>query len=354
MTDVPPAVRSKALAVGAEQWLDDLPDLIADLERDWSISVGRPYGDPTEAFVAEATLADGTPAVLKLVIPRDGNHAANEATVLRIAGGDGCVRMLREDLPRGALLLERLGRSLAELGLPLTERLEILCATASRVWRQVPDRGLPSGADKAAGLAGYIPRAWDELGRPCSERAVDYALACAAERGKAHDDERAVLVHGDVHQWNTLEAAGGYKLVDPDGLLAEAECDLGVLMREDPEDLLHGDPRERARWLARRCGLDAHAIWQWGAVERVATGLVLTTIGLQPVAAQMLAVADRILLRRSAAPDGCSYRGSDPKIEPLLGARQLPAAGCAVGSGAGGRESLRSGRVRLSGGCGGL
>jgi streptomycin 6-kinase len=324
VTDVPPAVRSKALAAGAEQWLNDLPELIADLERDWSISVGRPYGDPTEAFVAEAALDDGTLAVLKLVIPRAGDHAAHETAVLRLTGGDGCVRMLREDVPRGALLLERLGRSLAELGLPFAERLEILCATASRVWRPVParampggagpdrglwggadpDRGLPSGAgldwglpngaDKAAGLASYIPRAWEELGRPCSERAVEYALACAAERGKAHDDERAVLVHGDVHQWNTLEAPGGYKLVDPDGLLAEAECDLGVLMREDPEELLHDDPYERARWLAWRCGLDAHAIWQWGVADRVATGLVLTGIGLQPVASQMLAVADRI------------------------------------------------------------
>src|ERR1700677_553051 len=46
--------------------------------------------------------------------------------------------------------------------------------------------------------------------------------------------------------------------------------------------------------------------------------------------------------------------GSDPKIDPLLGARQLPAAGCAVGSGAGGRESLRFGRVRFARGWGGL
>jgi streptomycin 6-kinase len=45
-------------------------------------------------------------------------------------------------------------------------------------------------------------------------------------------------VHGDVHQWNALEAPAdveqGFKLVDPDGLLAEAEYDLGVIMREDP------------------------------------------------------------------------------------------------------------------------
>ena len=46
---------------------------------------------------------------------------------------------------------------------------------------------------------------WEELDRPCSERAVDHALACAAHRIEANDDERAVLVHGDVHQWNALE-----------------------------------------------------------------------------------------------------------------------------------------------------
>jgi streptomycin 6-kinase len=30
------------------------------------------------------------------------------------------------------------------------------------------------------------------------------------------------LVHGDVHQLNALESDSGFKLVDPDGLLAEA------------------------------------------------------------------------------------------------------------------------------------
>lgn len=112
--------------------------------------------------------------------------------------------------------------------------------------------------------------------------------------GSAHRDERALLVHGDIHQWNALEAAEGFKLVDPDGLLAEPEYDLGIIMREDPLDLVEGDPPDRARWLAARTNLDATAIWEWGVVERVSTGLLGTRVGLQPVAAQMLAAADRI------------------------------------------------------------
>jgi streptomycin 6-kinase len=97
-----------------------------------------------------------------------------------------------------------------------------------------------------------------------------------------------------VRQWNALRSPDGFKLVDPDGYLAEPEYDLGVLMREDPAELLAGDPRDRSRWLARRCGLDETAIWEWGVVSRVETGLVGTQVSLQPVASQMLKVADRV------------------------------------------------------------
>src|SRR5262249_34088322 len=78
--------------------------------RRWSgtgrFAVGRPYGDATEALVAEATLLDGTPAVLKLLLG-PAEAARPELTVLRLVGGDGCARLLRADDARGALLLER-------------------------------------------------------------------------------------------------------------------------------------------------------------------------------------------------------------------------------------------------------
>ncbi|MDX6319651.1 MAG: streptomycin 6-kinase, partial [Nocardioidaceae bacterium] len=97
---VPEIVRRKALNAGAERWLDDLPDLVAGLERDWSITVGSTFGDSTEAYVAEATTDMGEPAVLKLIVPRDGEAAGNEITALRLADADGCVRLLRHDRDR--------------------------------------------------------------------------------------------------------------------------------------------------------------------------------------------------------------------------------------------------------------
>jgi streptomycin 6-kinase len=299
MIELPAVVRNVAVAAGAEDWIEDLPDLVARLEREWSIVVGRVYQDATEALVAEAIDADGAPAVLKLIVPRHGDAVDHEITALRLANGVGCVRLLRADVARGALLLERLGRSLAELALPLVRRHEILCATAARLWRPAPGCALPTGADKGRWLVDFITTTWVELDRPCSERAVDDALTCAARRIAHHDDSRAVLVHGDVHQWNTLEADGGFKLVDPDGLLAEAEYDMGIVMREDPLELRAGDPHDRARWLARRCGLDAAAIWEWGVVERVSTGLLCTKDQMQPAGREMLDVADHVALAQT-------------------------------------------------------
>ncbi|HEY3902826.1 MAG TPA: aminoglycoside phosphotransferase family protein [Streptosporangiaceae bacterium] len=294
--EIPAEVLGKARVHGAEQWISDLPDLIASLERDWSIQAGQAYPGSTEALVTRATLADGTPAVLKLCVPYRGETPERQAAVLRLVNGEGCAKLLRDDPARGAMLLERLGRPMSALDLPIEQRHELLCAAAERIWRPAPqDCGLRDGASTGHWLVDYITATWEELDRPCSEQAVDYALDCAARRAAAHDDERAVLLHGDLHQWNALEAGDGtFKLVDPDGVLAEAEYELSVIMREDPVELMTGDPRDRARWLARRCGLDATAIWEWGVVERVSTGLLCTNIGLQPVGRQMLAAAEHI------------------------------------------------------------
>ena len=294
MISIPEVLRNHAVAAGAERWLGDLAVLVNHLEQQWDIAVGRPLAGATEAYVAGVTTSAGQPVVLKVLLPLSGSRARHEITALRLADGQGCVALLRDDPDLGALLLERLGPSLFELGVPIARRHEILCDTAARLWRPAPGCGLPTGADRARRLAASVTESWENLNHPCSEQAIDYALACARRRATAHDDERAVLVHGDVHQLNALQAGPEFKLVDPDGLLAEPECDLGTVMRGDPVELLQGDPQERARRLGARAGLDATAIWEWGVIERVASGLHCTEIDLQPLGRQTLAAADAV------------------------------------------------------------
>ena len=177
------------------------------------------------------------------------------------------------------MLLERLGPNLDELGTPLPEMLRRIATTLRSFWRPVDaDCGLPSGADKAAWQAAFITRTWDDLGRPCDRDVIDRAVRYCDERAGALDPATAVLVHGDAHGWNTLDAGpDGCKFVDPEGVRSEPAHDLGVPMREYNPPLLAGDTarlvRERADVLASLCDVDAEPIWQWGFIERVSTGL---------------------------------------------------------------------------------
>jgi hypothetical protein len=49
-----------------------------------------------------------------------------------------------------------------------------------------------------------------------------------------------------------------FALVDPDGLIVEPDMTLGVILREDPVELLAEGAWLPAHCLARRCGLDVH------------------------------------------------------------------------------------------------
>ena len=292
--DVPDTVRNYALAEGYEVWLDDLPALVQSLAHDWSLTVGATLRGGHAAFVAEATTSSGTRAVLKVAVPGGGQQLRREAAVLRLADGVGCAQLLRHDLDRDVLLLERLGSAMYEVIADPALRHDTLCDLATRLWRPVgEDTDLPTGADRAHGYAERLPRLWQLTGRPCSRATLDDAIQCAERRCRAHDDRTAVLVHGDVHDANALTAGTGtFKLIDPDGVRAEPACDLGTILRCNPD--VDDDLRTRAERLALRTGVDATAIWEWGTIYRVIGGLHSRRVGFQPFGNQLLAHADQL------------------------------------------------------------
>jgi streptomycin 6-kinase len=292
--DVPDEVRSKVVADGNAAWLDELPSVVESLAQDWSLTIGATLRGGHAALVVEAALADGTSAVLKVGVPGTRRELGFEAAALRLADGDGCASLLRDDLDRDAFLLERLGAALYDVVPDPATRHDMLCDVAARLWRPVgPDVDLPTGADMARRYADLLPQLWEETGRPCSQETVEDALECMNRRRRAHDDRCAVLVHGDLHDLNALQAADGtFKLVDPGGLRAEPACDLGTIVRCNPDS--DDDLRARAQRLAARTGVDATAIWEWGTIHRVISGLYSRSIGFQPFGDLLLAEADRI------------------------------------------------------------
>jgi streptomycin 6-kinase len=281
---VPALVRQRAMRNGAagQRWLAELPDRAAALVDRWQLELGRPLGGGTASYVTAATDSAGNACVLKVAMPLamdDEEAFTRSVRVHELAGGRGCAALLAHDESESAMLLERLGPNLHELGLALPRLLEAIARTLRSFWRRATtDVALPTGAQKAAWLARHITTEWDRMGRPCEQRVIDRAVAYCDERAAAFDPSRAVLVHGDAHGWNTLDAGhGSYKLVDPEGLWSEPEHDLSVAMREYNVPLLRGDTarlvRERAEVLAGLCDVDPRAIWEWGFIERVSTGL---------------------------------------------------------------------------------
>lgn len=306
--EVQPLVRQKVHSLGAlgERWLTELPGLLGDLERRWSIEAGSSLPGGTTSYVARARTRDGLDAVLKVALPSADFTA--QVRTLRLAEGRGYARLLADDLDRHAMLQEALGPSMDRLGLAPRQQMETLCVMLRSAWR-VPHAVGPTvdpAPEKARALGETVGRLWEGLGRPCSERVVTRALACAERRAAAFDPDRCVVVHGDPHPGNALRvtvpragAEPGFVFVDPDGFLADPAYDLGVVLRDWCAELRGRDEatacdllRSYCELLADRTGVGERAIWEWGFLERVSTGLYMLDFGAEELGRPFLDTAE--------------------------------------------------------------
>lgn len=299
-----PLTRAKVGSLGAagEGWLADLPSLLGELAERWQLEVGRPLPGGSASYVLSVTRPDGGPAVLKVAIDDEG--LAEQVDTLRRADGRGYVRLLGYDPVRKALLLEALGDSLEQSGLPPETRLDLLADTLALAWLTPPPGA--ADADKAGRLAASIDAWWKQFDRPCSAAVHRQALDFA-ERRRA-DPGEPVVVHGDPHPGNLLRvreprpgAETGWCFVDPDGFVCDRAYDLGVVLRDWTGQLDGPDAkatlRTYARRLAERTSAPERAIWEWGFVERVSTGLYLKSFGADGLADRFLTSAEALVGR---------------------------------------------------------
>jgi streptomycin 6-kinase len=264
--------------------LDGLPELLGDLVDRWSLTLGEVYGEGLGVPVV-AVHADGMPAVLK--VDRVGPRFTAQVAALEEGHGRGYAAVLASDAARGAVLLERLGESLASSGLAPSAQVDHLAAALRLAW-EVPvslAAEVTPGEDKAAELAGIVRRFRQEDDLDRWGAALDRAHELACHLSATRDPDRDVLCHGDPHAGNALQGKGipRYKLVDPDGFRCEPEYDVGVTVRDFSREILairdHPAARTRHDLLCQRAadltGTDVDRVGQWAFVERVTTGLYL-------------------------------------------------------------------------------
>lgn len=305
---LPDAVRSKVESLGAPgaAWLAALPEVLTELAQQWQLELGAPAGGGTSSYVVRATTADGLDAVVKVSLPDP--TFGRQARTLIAAEGQGYVRLLAYDAERSAVLLEALGPTLAETDRSPEGQIEIMCDLLLAAWRSpVPEDG--AAYDKAASLHRLVSRLAARPGSPMPAHAVDRALEYAECRSAAFDPPRCVVVHGDPAPQNTLRtraprlgAPGGFVFVDPDGFVGDPAYDLGVVLRGWGEQLLAADagqaPAAAWRWcrlIAGRADADEQAVWEWGFLERVSTGLYAWSFGAHDLARPFIKSAGALI-----------------------------------------------------------
>ena len=87
--------------------------------------------------------------------------------------------------------------------------------------------------------------------------------------------------------------------MDPDGFRGDPAYDAGVVLRDWCSHLTGPDARSRLEgWcdlVAERTGTDRDRVWAWAFLERVSTGLYVTSFGAERVGRPFLATAAHLL-----------------------------------------------------------
>lgn len=292
--------RAKAAGTLGENWLSGLDVLVDALSAAWKIRIGNVLQGGSHALVCDAVTENGTACILKIELPDTTEEEyLYGIRVLELANGNGYPKLYAFDLSRRACLLEKLGQPMRSLPLTAEMQMKRICAALPKTWSIRTDgEKLRSGAESLDWFESFIPQAWAQLGRPCSAYVIRYALQMLAQRKEKQNPAEYVLVHGDAHNNNMLQVPGmsdEFKLIDPDGLIFEKAYDLGVLMREWPEEYrtdASAAGRRRAAFLHSLTGVEEKAIREWGFLQMTATALLLLQIGDRSLGMEMLRIAE--------------------------------------------------------------
>jgi streptomycin 6-kinase len=240
-------------------WLRRLPAVVGDLATRWSLEIHPPFDgtDGGAAWVAPATRADGSAAVLKLGMPHmEGEH---EIAGLRFWSADPTVQLLEHDESLGAMLLERCepGTSLRDLFEPAQDI--IIAALLRRLWRK-PPRNAPF-RDLDVMTSHWHDATFADAERWPDAPLVRAGLQCFQELIRT--TTTSVLLATDLHAGNVLRAQREpWLVIDPKPFLGDPAYDATQHLLNCRTRLL-AEPEEIIRRFAELLGVDHERVRLW-------------------------------------------------------------------------------------------
>lgn len=239
-----------------------------DCTRRWSVGVARIHQTDTSliAFGTHRSM----PVVLKVV--RFRGEEWNAGRLLVALRGRGAVPVLQHE--PGALLMPQLtpGHDLAGLTVAGRdgEATHVIAGLIERLTAaDAPTLdALPRAVDWLPGFQRYRDRAVGIFAAEVVDRAEStFRDLCAPQRA-VH------VLHADLHHYNVLfDDALGWTVIDPQGIAAEREFDLGASLR-NPIDAprVVGDPfvlQRRLEVFRQRLGIDPDRALRWAFAQAV-------------------------------------------------------------------------------------
>jgi streptomycin 6-kinase len=271
-------------------WLDELPEIVCTLERDWKIAVDRPFAGLSYNYVAPAVDESGISVVIKIGLPIDDGEIYSEADYLRCKNGNGAVRLLNENKELRALLLERAlpGDSLKSVFIDARQKaLDVSIDVLRR---------LVTGPSPTSGYL-FLEQWTAKLGRMGNypEFPAKYARRALAI---FTDTEPApqVLLHGDLHHTNILSSGDTFVAIDPKGIIGDVKYDIGVLLNNHYGWIKHFSDvtqqmHEAVDRFAHQFDQSAKSIREWAFAQKVLAAYWTMTEN-NPRWRRQLAVAD--------------------------------------------------------------
>ena len=210
-----------------EEWFEELPCIIGELESRWQVKVAEPFPGIEYNFVAKANCQDGGPVVVKISPPLVPVEIFGEAKYLRTRRGAGAVKLLAEERDLKAILLERAlpGEALFEAfkhapGECVRPAIEVLRTIL---------RSPPSDMADVVTLDGWFSnfRRYKETDFPRDAAAKAFEIY---ERLSTQEG-RTFYLHGDFHPGNIVSSdRAPFIAIDPKGIVGHLGYDIAVFL----------------------------------------------------------------------------------------------------------------------------
>lgn len=269
---------------------------LAEYSAAWSVTVDNIRGTATSLIGFGSMRGDAV--VVKVAKQHGDEWRAGE--ILAAFNGSGAVRVLRH--AEGISLLERAtpGHLLVELSLAGRdgEATDILADVIRRMSSGATECAAPTAAERGQSFATYAVSGDTRVPKPLVADAVTtFTRLCDSQTNTR-------LLHGDLQHYNVLrDEERGWLAIDPKGVVAEVEYEIGAMLRNPSEQAsVFLDPtiiERRVSRLASALELDRRRILEWGFAQAVLSAIWEIEDGYPMDARhptlQLAAVLERIL-----------------------------------------------------------